>query len=81
MDTALISDLFRGLVIWSGQGVLMWPIQVLHTGLAVIDPVIESPALIEIHYTVAQALTRWGILVGSATAASVWLFPRLLVKR
>jgi hypothetical protein len=66
---------------WSGQAPFLWAGYVLRTGLAVVDPWIESPGLVGAHATVTEALTRSGTIVGSACAGSVFVLPRLLTDR
>jgi hypothetical protein len=81
MDTAVISDLLSALAMLSGQAPLMWAVNLLGSGLATVDPWLDSPGLVQAHATLTEALCSWVVIVGSATAASVWTLPRLLGDR
>jgi hypothetical protein len=81
VDSAAISDLFSGLAMLAGQAPVMWAADVLHTGRTLVDPWVESPGLIGAEVTVADALSRCGMIVGSAAAASIWALSRFLADR
>jgi hypothetical protein len=78
VETGSIGDVLGALAMWSGLASFSLAGDLLRTGLAFVEPWVAAPGVLGVHTTVTDALTRWGMLVGSAGAASIFMLPRLL---